>query len=165
MSYLDPNYSKNYRLAHKDEINKRGRNYYHANKERIREKAKEYCRKNKEKIKARRAIYWKNHKELSSKNARNGAYRIKLQMIEAYGNKCACCSETRIPFLTLDHIGGGGSEHRKRCSPGAGIYRDVKRQGWPKDKYRLLCMNCNFATRAGRTCPHQTEKVLTMENN
>jgi hypothetical protein len=31
---------------------------------------------------------------------------------------------------------------------------DLKRQGWPKDGYTVLCLNCNIAKGATGTCPH-----------
>ena len=31
----------------------------------------------------------------------------------------------------------------------------LRRRGWPKDGYTLLCWNCNAMTRFGRTCPHE----------
>ncbi len=84
----------------------------------------------------------------------------QLELIEAYGGKCQCCEETETAFLTLDHIGGGGAEHRKSLGGNhiRKLRQELKAQGWPKDKYRLLCMNCNFATRHGKPCPHIKQK-------
>lgn len=157
MSYKDPEYHKHYRLKNIDRLRAIGAAYYKANREKVKERQKKYVQENKEKIKKRKQIYCQVKKEDFARRAREVAAKIKMEMIVAYGGRCVCCEENRKEFLTIDHINGGGGEHRKRCSPGAGIYRDIKRQGWPKDKYRLLCMNCNFATRAGRTCPHAFE--------
>lgn len=85
----------------------------------------------------------------------------KQEMVDAYGGKCACCGENELAFLSLDHIGGGG-KHRLSCGRKnhvQEIRRQLKAAGWPKDKYRLLCMNCNFATSRGRTCPHQLARA------
>jgi transposase-like protein len=88
----------------------------------------------------------------------------QADLITAYGSKCACCGETEPAFLTLDHIGGGGSAHRRemRAKNKGNVHlrirQELKAQGWPKDKYRLLCMNCNFATRHKKACPHQLKK-------
>ncbi len=36
------------------------------------------------------------------------------------------------------------------------LYAEVKRQGFPKDKYQLLCSNCNQGKkRGGGICPHK----------
>jgi hypothetical protein len=89
----------------------------------------------------------------------------QADLIEGYGGKCACCGETEPAFLTLDHIGGGGAAHRRSIKRGNKILRirqELKAAGWPTDKYRLLCMNCNFATRHGKVCPHQLKKENVM---
>lgn len=77
-------------------------------------------------------------------------------MLEAYGPHCACpkCPETNPAFLTLDHINGGGRKHREEANSGGGFLYRIRDEGWPKDKYRLLCWNCNAAVRYGRICPH-----------
>lgn len=82
------------------------------------------------------------------------------ELIIAYGGKCVCCGEKEHAFLTLDHIEGGGNKHRQRLrtkgkNPTRVIRQELKEQGWPKDKYRLLCMNCNHATRHSKKCPHK----------
>lgn len=76
-------------------------------------------------------------------------------MLEAYGAFCHCpgCNATAVEFLTLEHLSGGGGKHRKK--KGAhGVYLELRKQGWPKDKYTVLCMNCNFAKGKYGYCPH-----------
>ncbi len=68
---------------------------------------------------------------------------LKLEVIQAYGGKCVVCEETHWEFLTIDHINGGGNQHRNNNGGSSGVYKLLKKQGWPKDKYRLLCINCN----------------------
>lgn len=87
----------------------------------------------------------------------------KQDLIAAYGGVCACCGETEAAFLTLDHVGGGGGKHRqtfrdKGQNHVQHIRQELKAAGWPRDKYRLLCMNCQFGYMHGRTCPHQLRK-------
>lgn len=69
--------------------------------------------------------------------------------------KCSCkdCNITDIGVLTIDHINGDGSEHRKRIGYGDQIYRDIKKQNYPND-YRILCRNCNQALGNYGYCPH-----------
>lgn len=86
--------------------------------------------------------------------------RMRAEMFAACGGHCVCCGETAKAFLTLDHIRRDGRQHRlmlggKRVATSYQIYADLKKQGWPKDGYRVLCMNCNFATRYGAACPHK----------
>jgi hypothetical protein len=84
--------------------------------------------------------------------------KLKREMLRAYGPECSCCGEDREVFLTLEHLNGDGSEHRKRVGGGTNTYRDLKRRGWPQGGYTVLCMNCNWATRFGGVCPHQLER-------
>ena len=80
----------------------------------------------------------------------------QAEMIAAYGGQCACCGEKELRFLSLDHIGGGGSAHRRSFGGnGNKLRQQLKAEGWPTDKYRILCMNCQFGFMHGRTCPHQ----------
>lgn len=84
---------------------------------------------------------------------------LKKQVFSAYGNECSCCGEKRIEFLTIDHIFGDGAEHRRVSSMvGRRIYGYLKQLGYPKDRYRLLCMNCNWSHGKFGYCPHEREK-------
>lgn len=83
---------------------------------------------------------------------------LKREMVAAYGGCCGCCKEKELAFLTLDHIGGGGAKDRAESGGSTGVYRRLKKAGWPKAGYRILCANCNIATKLGRTCPHQLNK-------
>lgn len=83
----------------------------------------------------------------------------KAMMVAAYGGACACCGETEMAFLSLDHIGGGGIADRAAHGSYSTMMRHLRDTGWPTDRYRVLCMNCQFGTRYGRTCPHQITRV------
>lgn len=90
--------------------------------------------------------------------SRRRGVELREQILSAYGRLCACCGEKEPRFLTLDHINRDGAHHRRLIGGGRGgwrIYADVVKQGCPRDRFRLLCMNCNFATRTGQPCPHQ----------
>lgn len=84
---------------------------------------------------------------------------LRVEMLAAYGDRCACCSESTPEFLALDHIGGGGNEHRRSVTIRGGhrTYLWLKRQGFPKDRFRLLCHNCNLSRGLYGYCPHTTE--------
>jgi hypothetical protein len=58
-------------------------------------------------------------------------------------------------LLSLDRLYNDGARYRKEIRRG-NIYRELKQLGWPKDRYRLLCYNCNIArSRNGGRCPHE----------
>lgn len=84
--------------------------------------------------------------------------RIKEEVIAQYGGKCQCpgCDVTYYEFLTIDHIYDDGAAHRRAIGPisgGIDMYSWLTSQGFPKDRFQLLCMNCNFAKSRGG-CPH-----------
>lgn len=87
-------------------------------------------------------------------------YRIlKMEMIIAYGGGCSCCGEKGIEFLTVDHIYNNGAAHRQELGGlGLKVWLDLKRKGWPKDGYTILCWNCNCAKKYGKFCMHNVEK-------
>src|SRR3990167_1413451 len=68
---------------------------------------------------------------------------LKWEIIRRLGGKCACCGEATPEFMTIDHIHNDGASHRKRVTGSSRasspmIYRDIRNQGIPKDKYRVL---------------------------
>ncbi len=94
--------------------------------------------------------------ELYREKSRRQGRELREQVIAAYGGACACCREDRVEFLALDHIDGGGAEHRRRASRGGrAVYREVRAAGFPKDKFRLLCHNCNMSRGFYGYCPHE----------
>jgi hypothetical protein len=87
--------------------------------------------------------------------------KVKLQTFEIYGGAvCACCSETELVFLTLDHINNNGAAERRDTNKvGRHFYRWLKDQGYPPG-YQVLCFNCNSGRSLNRgICPHQERLV------
>src|SRR3990172_5963982 len=37
---------------------------------------------------------------------------LRREVLDHYGGACACCGETTLEFLSLDHKNGGGTKHR-----------------------------------------------------
>lgn len=80
---------------------------------------------------------------------------LKLDAFDAYGGaRCACCGETAIEFLQLDHVHNDGAVDRKRGLVGGAIYRWLKNHGYPIG-FQVLCANCNFAKGLHGYCPHK----------
>ncbi len=81
---------------------------------------------------------------------------FRRKVIAHYGGKCACCGESNIEFLAIDHEAGGGEKHRKALGMrgGAAFYTWLKSQGFPSG-YRVLCFNCNQSIGAYGYCPHE----------
>ena len=97
-------------------------------------------------------VYSKNyHKEHPNKSKENAAKR-RRDVIEKLGGKCECCGETEFMFLAIDHI--HGLHHRGRKESGNSLVTRVKRSGYDKKTYRVLCHNCNSAIGWYGFCPH-----------
>ena len=82
---------------------------------------------------------------------------LKREVIAAYGGRCECCAESRIEFMTIDHADGSGAAHRAKVGKGRGVYDDLKRRGFPRDRYRCLCLNCNISLGFYGYCPHRPD--------
>lgn len=81
--------------------------------------------------------------EKANATARVRDRRQIRRVLEAFGAVCVCCGEREMGFLTIDHIHGGGTRERKQKGTKGSLYGRVWRQGCPRDKYRILCFNCN----------------------
>jgi hypothetical protein len=79
--------------------------------------------------------------------------KLRTEVLESYGNCCVCCNEKEPMFLSVDHIYNDGAKHRQEI--GNFLYRWLKKNGFPKDRFQLLCHNCNFAKGIYGHCPHQ----------
>ena len=85
--------------------------------------------------------------------------KIKKEVMEGYGGECVCCGESELAFLTIEHKLKDGPQHLKyNNNSSLKIYIDVIDRDFP-DEYTVLCMNCNFATRYDKICPHQTQAL------
>src|SRR5579859_8227770 len=40
----------------------------------------------------------------------------KKSVLDHYGWACACCGETVVAFLCIDHVNGGGNKHREELT-------------------------------------------------
>jgi hypothetical protein len=87
---------------------------------------------------------------------------MKIECMEAYGGcKCACCGESHLDFLSIDHLNGGGRQHLlKHRAKGdcRNLYSILKSEGFPAG-YQVLCMNCNWAKGKFDLCPHQRDRL------
>src|SRR3972149_8125551 len=79
--------------------------------------------------------------------------QFKQQVINAYGNQCVCCRETRFEFLTFEHKNRDGAIHRKEIGGGTNMIRWIIKNNFPSS-IEILCWNCNCAKGCFGYCPH-----------
>ena len=135
----------------------RWKKWYHKNIARNRTKANEYQKKwrkkNLEKVRGKKRVWEKEYRK-----------KLRLDILNAYSNndpKCACCGESNLGFLTIDHIDDNGAEHRRSISKsgrrcGWGLNQWLRRNNYPKG-FQILCFNCNCGKHIYRKCPHMLE--------
>ena len=128
----------------------------------------QYYLRNKSRIIHRTTEYAKSHREQRLAIFRAGRERLKLAVLSFYGPQnqpiCSCCRESKIAFLGLDHIAGGGSRHRKEIfgQRGGSLYQWVKRSKFPLGMFQVLCHNCNLGRHINKgICPHKDCEEMT----
>jgi hypothetical protein len=80
---------------------------------------------------------------------------LRLTVLKHYGGdppRCACCGELFAEFLSLDHINGGGRQHRKTIA--MRWWEWLIKHDLPEG-FRVLCHNCNQAIGVYGYCPHK----------
>ncbi len=113
--------------------------------------------------------YCDHHRRLKNAATKRNNVKVKIEVFAAYGGcSCACCGESELRFLTIDHVNNDGAEHRRQLFGtskqigGSRLYRVLKKQGFPPG-FQVLCFNCNVAKGFFGECPHQTAKRLAAE--
>jgi hypothetical protein len=92
----------------------------------------------------------KSHRILSTNKkaicSRKKRRKTKIQTFTVYGGcRCVSCGIEDLDVLSVDHIDGGGNKHRKEVGGGHEFYCYLRKNNFPdKDKYQILCMNCQF---------------------
>jgi hypothetical protein len=134
-------------LAHRESEREKARQRLKAWKERDPEGLKLY----------QKSVYFRNRKRCIETAGRH--YRaLRVEFFKYYGDHCICCGELEKKFLTIEHLRGDGAKHRKAIGSGAGTLIDLKKRGWPRDGYAVLCFNCNSGKYLnGGICPHVTQ--------
>ena len=80
---------------------------------------------------------------------------IRRVVINRYGGRCACCGESAIDALVIDHVRGGGTSDRKR---NGNIYRRLFKAARRQGGFRVLCHTCNHIAHVhGRRCTCQDD--------
>jgi hypothetical protein len=142
-------YAKRWREAHPEQYAARRAAWNATNGEKLRG----YSRK-----------YYELHREQEIiRQVRGNARRyrrLRLAALQHYSGEqpeCACCGEWHLSFLALDHIDGGGGEHRKLLRAASlNIWEYLRRESYPPG-FRVLCHNCNAARGYYGSCPHEDE--------
>ena len=113
-------------------------------------------------IAAKERKYRSENREWYSKLQKKYQRQRKQKVIDHYGGKCACCGETLIEFLSMDHVLNNGAEHRRQIHKeygnkhigGTNLYKWIIKHNFPEKIFRVLCFNCNASIGFYGYCPH-----------
>ena len=140
-------YMQRWRLSHKAELAEYNKRWQREHRAEVAEYGKRYRQNhNAECIERNKQWNLKHRDEVAKTRG-----KLKQEVLTYYGNDtCACllCGFGDIRALSIDHINGMGSQHRKTGGVGGGyqFYFWLKSQGFPEG-YQTLCMNCQFIKR------------------
>jgi hypothetical protein len=125
--------------------------YRQANLEQSRERDRAYLQAHGDGINRRRRDSYREDASISTVQQLNFRQRTRQAVFDHYGWHCACCGSTER--LEIDHVNGGGTEHRRkeRLPSGLAFYRWLIRNNFP-DGYQALCRSCNASKRSGTHC-------------
>ncbi len=150
-------YNKRWRAKHPEKIAKyreQSRLYAlaHKNERAVWRKA------NPDKLHAQRLRDYAKDPDAARKRSRDYANALRLRVLTAYSPllQCACCGDSHIEFLALDHVNNDGVSQRKQLGGSSYIYRWVEKNNFPEG-FQVLCHNCNMAKGCYGRCPHVKE--------
>lgn len=136
---------RRYREKNREAINARKRKAYRSDPTKVRVRQQAYQEANREKLYAYNAGWQRRRNKV-----------LRAEMLAAYGSACACCGEAETVFLDLDHVHNDGAAHRREAGNSTQVMLHLRRRGWPKGDFQLLCCNCNQGkARNGGVCPHE----------
>jgi len=150
---------KNRRTECKECIKKYKHEYYIKNRERRRIYNKKYREENKDKIRQKQKEYYEKNRikliKASNERSKIWSQKIKYEVLSHYSHLstpvCRQCGMSDIRTLSIDHIKGGGGDHRrelfgKNRKGGRHFYRWLQDNNYPEG-YQVLCMNCQWIKR------------------
>lgn len=104
---------------------------------------RKWNREHPDRVRAWRLKYSKAHREQVAAVSLRYRRRLRAEVLAHYGDHCELCGSKER--LSIDHINGDGAAHRKAIGRKTGekFYVWLRREGFPKEGYRVLCVSCN----------------------
>jgi hypothetical protein len=118
---------------HKEIYNRKQRKWNEIYRSKHRETLNEYGK-----------TYHQNHRDTQNEWAKNYRKRNKVLVIGYYSNgtnQCARCGYKDMRALQIDHVNGGGEEHRRVIKQD--FYVWLIKNSYPEG-YQVLCANCQI---------------------
>lgn len=89
---------------------------------------------------------WRVNLSPSTRNEYRREWFVKLryEILDELGGKCAECGYSDYRALQIDHINGDSAEDKKKT--GSSYYYNIRKQ-LHTGRYQILCANCNTIKR------------------
>jgi hypothetical protein len=111
--------------------------------------AKQYNKENSNKIAQTKQLYRR---------------KLKIAVLNHYGDSCNECGEDNFYYLTIDHINNDGNIDRKNgLSSGHNFYHWLIKNNFPP-QFRTLCFNCNCSTSVMEDHKNSNPNYTTYKN-
>ncbi len=119
-------------------------------------------RRNSKKIREYNLKYKQEHRSHINKVEKSRRVTMRRKLLDYYGTICECCGENREEVLCIDHVDGGGREHRRALGiqGGTAFHKWLIDNDFPSG-FRTLCHNCNQCTWAHGQCVHLGPSIKT----
>jgi hypothetical protein len=116
--------------------------YYLDHRDKVLTRCREHDFRNRKKRAAYRKQYHFANLEKDREHTRQYELRLKWEAIRHYSptGVCVRCGFGDIRALTIDHINGGGNDHRRAVCH-SHFYNWLKKNNYPLG-FQVLCMNC-----------------------
>lgn len=154
-------YNRAWRASHPERVQKQERDWHAAHPDKRGGYSRKWRAANPERVRERSRTYRNANRDALQERGRARYASVKVEAFNVYGDgACACCGETELLFLDLDHVNGCKPEDRRR-----NFYGWLKKNGWPTDPLlQVLCSNCNQGRqRNGGACPHLSARTRIAE--
>lgn len=104
---------------------------------------RQYYLKHLPEMKRIRKEWYAKHKKSYALYMKKFNKKMRILVLEKFGNKCVKCSNSDWRVLQIDHVDGYGYLDRKNYS-GSYYTHVLKREKEFPGTYQLLCANCNW---------------------
>jgi hypothetical protein len=95
---------------------------------------------------------------------RNNHRQLRKAAFAIYGNVCQCCNLDDEMILTIDHVTGGGRQHKRTLNINNQFYKWLAKNSYPIG-FQTLCFNCNCGRSINNgVCPHQSSSSTLTSN-
>lgn len=157
---------KRYYQKNKEKILRANHKRWFTNLEKSRRKQRERYKKKmkdpefRKKQKEHQKRWRKDNKEKCREYNKEYRKKIRLVVFTHYGGdppKCACCGESHMEFLTIDHKDGKGIKYGKgrKFRTNTEFFVWLIKNNFPEKNLRILCYNCNCSIGHYGYCPHK----------